>query len=124
MKFDLVRPCGNCPFRTDMHPFLEAARVREILGDPDAKGKRSFPATAFICHKTIDYDDSARGRVVDPNNQHCAGAAIVLIRDEIPNDAMQLAERLLGWKPDRLDMTAAVYQSRRDCIRAHETVDA
>jgi hypothetical protein len=32
MNFDLVRPCGDCPFRSDKRAYLRPERVREILG--------------------------------------------------------------------------------------------
>lgn len=53
MRFDLTRPCGNCPFRNDLHFGLRAERVREILGG--GKGKSWWPTPSFPCHKTIDY---------------------------------------------------------------------
>lgn len=114
MKFNLKRPCADCPFRTDRRFYLRADRVREILGDPDARGIQWFPADSFACHKTLN----RFGRVHDAS-QHCAGAAIILIRDGIPNTAMQLAERLLGWDARRLDQRAPVDASRRQCIERH-----
>jgi len=56
MRFDLVRPCANCPFRSDKPFFMKRERVLEILGD--RHGKRWWPATSFVCHKTIDYGGS------------------------------------------------------------------
>lgn len=122
MKFILTRPCADCPFRTDLVPYLTLDRMREIIGDPDAHGRGYFPAESFSCHKTVDYsDDSGDGRTTE-RTQHCAGAAIVLVRDRIPNTAMQLAERLLSWDPDSLDQSAPVYASRRACLDAHRSV--
>ena len=114
MKFDLVRPCGECPFRTDRPPFIRAGKVREVLG-----GAKAWPSVSFACHKTVDYGRGNKGRV-RPNSQHCAGAAIVLMRDGQPNQAMQLAERLLAVDWGRLDMTSPVYASREAAIAAHE----
>lgn len=118
MRFDLVRPCGRCPFRTDVAPFIRAGKVREVLGDPDARSRRWWPSESFVCHHTIDYGARRQARKYR-KAQHCAGVAIILIRDAVPNTAMQLAERLLGWQPECLDMSAPVYPSRRACIRAH-----
>ena len=119
MRFDLVRPCGECPFRSDREPFIEAARVREILGDPAASGASWFPSTSFACHKTVNYRRGASGRV-GAKSQHCAGVALVLVRDGVPNTAMQLAERLLSWDAGRLDQSAPAYESRAAAIAAHE----
>lgn len=30
MKFDLKSPCSNCPFRRDINPYLNKARVRDL----------------------------------------------------------------------------------------------
>jgi hypothetical protein len=57
MQFDLTRPCGNCPFRADVQPFIHAARVREVLGDPAATGAAYWPASSFACRAI-----RARGR--------------------------------------------------------------
>lgn len=57
MRFDLTRPCGNCPFRSDEPFYLRPERVREILGG--GKGKAWWPSPSFVCHKTIDYDAEA-----------------------------------------------------------------
>jgi len=122
MRFDLVRPCGNCPFRTDVHPYINAARVREILGG--GKGRDHWPCVSFPCHKTIDYDveDGERAHI-PPDAQQCAGVMIILTRDGRPNQAMQLGERLLGADFSKLDMTAPVYASTQAAITAHETAD-
>ncbi len=54
MRFDLTRPCADCPFRSDTPPFgLAPERVREILGG--GEHNHGFPAVSFPCHKTIEY---------------------------------------------------------------------
>jgi hypothetical protein len=123
MRFDLTRPCGNCPFRTDVRPYIDARRVREILGGGE---KRAWwPAVSFPCHKTIDYDveDGERPNI-GPNAQQCAGVMIILTRDKRPNDAMQLGERLCGFDASKLDMTSPVYESAAAAIAAHEKEDS
>jgi len=113
MRFDLVRPCGDCPFRSDLHFGLRPGRVREILGG--GKGsKRWWPASSFPCHRTINYGD---GDVIPPTAQQCAGVMIILIREGRPNDAMQIAERLRMFDPAKLDMSAPVYQSTQAAIK-------
>ena len=77
MKFDLIRPCDNCPFRSDKPFPLAPGRVREILGG--GKGRKWWPATSFPCHKTVDYGRSDAGRV-GPNAQQCAGVMIILLQ--------------------------------------------
>ena len=74
MKFDLKKPCTNCPFRKDSRKrWLSKARAQDlvstvILGDD-----------SFTCHKTVNYeawnkqDDDTE---YQPNGeeQFCAGA--------------------------------------------------
>lgn len=119
MNFDLTSPCGDCPFRTDIHPFIRAEKVREILGG--GEGRAWWPATSFPCHKTIDYDvdDGERPRI-HAKSQQCAGVMIILTRENRPNDSMQLAARLFDWNPAKLDMTAPVYASTSAAIAAHK----
>jgi hypothetical protein len=119
MRFDLTTPCGNCPFRNDRGPFgLRADRVREILGG--GRGKAWWPAASFVCHRTVDYalddDGYLRSGASDPNVQQCAGVMLILHRENRPNDAMQLAERLRVWDPTKLDADAPVYRSTADAI--------
>jgi hypothetical protein len=114
MKFDLKRPCQDCPFRSDRHFGLLPDRVRQILGD-ERKGRQWWPASSFPCHKTIDYrdDDSTH---VPQTAQQCAGVMIILTREGRPNDAMQIGERFKRCDPKGLDMTAPVYESTRAAI--------
>lgn len=44
------RPCSNCPFRKDVHPFLATARMEGLMEAAE------LPFATFHCHKTLDYD--------------------------------------------------------------------
>lgn len=123
MRFDLTRPCGNCPFRSDKPFHMEPWRVREILGG--GEDREWWPSPSFPCHKTIIYgedeDDNGNSKtVVPPTAQQCAGVMAILHRENRPNDAMQLAERFGLWKPERLDPKAPFYKSTEDAIRGQE----
>jgi len=114
MAYGLISPCVNCPFRTDIKPYLRADRVREILSSPGE----------FHCHKTItvddDDDDENWGGVIDDRNaQVCAGFLICLEHDGSPNQMMLIAERLGIYDSRRLRMDAPVYRGVRDAVRAH-----
>jgi hypothetical protein len=105
MSYGLVTPCANCPFRTDVRPFITAARVREILStDGD-----------FPCHKTVtfDEDDEDGGTINTGKEQMCAGFLILLEHEQCPNQMMRIAERLGLYDPSKLRMDAPVYKSRR-----------
>lgn len=117
MRFDLTRPCGNCPFRSDRPFHMRPDRVRQILGG--ARDRRWWPAQSFPCHKTIIYGEDENGNektTIPASAQQCAGVMAILHREERPNDAMQIAERLGLWDPATLDPTAPFYQSTQAAI--------
>lgn len=115
MKMDLIRPCADCPFRTDIRPYLRPRRVQEITG------ALLYAGSAFSCHKTNDYDEDG-APVEHDNSQHCAGAMIFLRHQDRPNQVMQVAERLKIHDPTRLDMEAPVYTGREEMVyRAEKT---
>lgn len=93
MKFDLTKPCKECPFRTDRPGYLRADRVEEIT---DAL----LGGQTFQCHKTI------RAGVED---QHCAGALVFLEANERPNQMMRIMERLGAYDRNKLDMDGPVF---------------
>ena len=82
-KFDMRRPCENCPFRTDSTAirFENIDRAKEIAWSAYLFG--------FPCHTTADYfeDDSDSyaeansGFIFGDDTQHCAGYLIMQIKD-------------------------------------------
>jgi len=108
--FDLKRPCGNCPFRKGQgEKFnLGTKRVLEIVN-----------ATAFQCHKTVDYDrwEDTLGRQGE-KPQQCAGLMSLLHRAKLDNQIMQIAQRIGGVTFDDLDHTH-VYENIADALEAH-----
>lgn len=117
MNFKRTTPCANCPFRSDIRPFIYPERAREIL-----EGEGTFP-----CHKTVDYSVDAddgdglggAGRVHE-KSQQCAG--VLIVREHIgrPNQIMRIAERLGMYDHTKLDMHAPVYKSIDEAVAAHE----
>jgi hypothetical protein len=119
-KYGLVSPCKNCPFRTDIKPYITAARAADILR---SQGE-------FHCHKTItigaeaiddevDCDDTFREVIDDKNAQVCAGFLICLEHSGAPNQVMRIAERLGLYDRNKLRMDAPVYRGIEIAIRAH-----
>lgn len=120
MKFDLVRPCPECPFSTLPGAVrLGRARVIEILQAV------TLQDASFPCHQTVDYDqdddDEGDGRVT-PASQHCAGALIYLERLDRPNQMMRIAERLGFYDRTRLGdlWEQPVITSQMDMIEPRE----
>lgn len=96
MNFDLVRPCANCPFRSDGRGVkLRAERIVEIT--------QAIEHQTFECHKT------ARRRKID--RSHCAGALIYQESRGERGDLQQVAERLGLYDPSRLDMASPVWSN-------------
>lgn len=116
MKFDLTKPCSNCPFRTDVPFFLSAARAREIAHGIAKEDK------TFQCHNTIEYgeedDDGHCASIRTPQDQHCAGAAIMLEHMNRPNQWMRIAERLGFYDRHKMVMDSPVFRSVAEFVRA------
>lgn len=118
MNYNLKKPCANCPFRSDIKPFITGARAKEICNSL-VEQQQTFP-----CHKTVKYDDDeGNGRVV-PKSEHCAGAMIMLERMQRPNQMMRIAERLGIYDYRKLDMESPVYQNAAEMIAAHRKARA
>lgn len=116
MRFDLARPCDNCPFRTDRDAFLSKERAAEIA---DALLPYPGKDQTFACHKTLGYDEEAEETTVRPKSQHCAGAMIVLEKMGKPNQMMQISERLHFRDPAKLDMSSPVFDTMGDFVDHH-----
>ena len=110
--FAMKRPCGNCPFRSDRAPFLDRARAQDIADS--LKADASFP-----CHKTLDYDSEEGTPEVTEQSQHCAGALIVLEREESPNQMMRIGERMGLYSAADLQMDSPVYPTLAAWVGAH-----
>lgn len=107
--FDLKRPCTTCPFRRGHGSLFRLAPVRLV---------EIFNAPAFQCHKTVDYSGDEPGSGDKP--QQCAGLMTVLHRSAMPNQIMQVAERMNGFNPADLDPQGEAYQSIPEAVAAHE----
>lgn len=106
--FVLAKPCKSCPFRSDVRPFLHIARVLGIIKAP-----------AFACHNTVEYGEEGDANVVERSKQ-CAGRAIMLMRDGVPDTFMQASMRLNVSDWTKLDMANPnVYRSRVECVAAY-----
>ena len=108
--FDMKRPCVSCPFRRGMGERfqLRPQRLQSI--------KR---ANSFQCHKTVDYDEDGDGEPGGDKAQQCVGLMAVLHRIKLPNQIMQIAERLGGFNPETLDPDGEAYADWREVLDAH-----
>lgn len=110
--FSMTTPCNNCPFRTDVIPYLRAERVRKL--------SVSLKQETFDCHKTTNgefSDDDGHYRK-SGDEAHCAGALILMEKIDEPSQMMRIAERLGMYDPGELDMDAPVFDDWESMIQA------
>lgn len=151
MKFEMTSPCENCPFRTDKPFFLGPERAREIAdalfadktfschktvdyakredyedGEERATppgagrgGARSDPCLEDL-HRLYDEPPAIPG---DKNEQHCAGAMIILERLERPNQMMRICERLGLYDRRKLKMDAPVFEDFDAFVESMEALE-
>lgn len=116
MHYDLRAPCHNCPFRTDVPPYIHPARVRDIEAGLD-RG-------TFTCHKTVERaDDEAQTIINEDNQHHCAGALILLEKMERPSQMMRICERIGMYDRTKLNMEAPVYDTFDEMFEAHKDAE-
>lgn len=113
MKFNLKRPCKDCPFRTDITFYLWTKRVEEIC-DSITEGDGTF-----ACHKTTSINDEGETAVTS-SSQHCAGALIMLEKNDQPNQMMRIMERLGKYDRRLLDMESPVFEGPEHMIETYE----
>lgn len=95
MKFDLKKPCKDCPFLcgSSTNRTLTTERIEGIKED-------LLNDQAFICHKTLGLSSSEQ--------QHCGGAMIFLEKQNKPNQMMRIAERFGKYNHKELDYDADI----------------
>jgi hypothetical protein len=124
MRFDLKRPCGECPFRSDIRPYLTLPRAREIALGVAGRGGggRGFgPGITFACHKTVT-KLGAKGGIEE---QMCGGALAMLAKADLlwDNQMIRIAARFHIFDPAGIDATAQVYAGPDEMIEAHKRVN-
>lgn len=119
MKFDLKSPCSNCPFRKDtLKGWLSSPRAKEIWDSV------AFQDGLFPCHKTtqtIETDDESEN-IATENSQHCAGALILLEKENATrnNFLLRIAFGISkSLKLDELKNQELVFDSAEDFIIHH-----
>jgi hypothetical protein len=115
MKFELTTPCKHCPFRNDIPSYLTRGAAEEI----------SYNITemqqTFACHKTTGNEEDEEGwshTVELPDSQHCAGASILLMKINRPNQMMQVLSRLGMYDYKKLKMDSPVFNTVKEFIGA------
>ncbi len=118
MNFTLRAPCPQCPFRTDITPYLHPERAKEIA---DMLTRQQG---MFSCHKTVNYDDDDQedvgNHIPTATEEHCAGALIMLEHMNQPNQMMRISERLGFYDRRLLKMDAPVFTTAAAFVAAHK----
>ena len=104
MKYDLKKPCSNCPFLRSTHFRFSTSRMVEIV-----------EAETFPCHKTLDYTKEGPVRVRE-QSRHCAGHLILREKMEMPTQLMRIAERIGMYDRTKLEMDSDVYDTLDEMI--------
>ena len=97
MRFDLAKPCKNCPFG------IAKTRIRFSCAERAEEIEETAYRNGFPCHLSavLDEDnDEDGGYEFGPNTQHCAGAAITFLNggyDTWPGiDNKELKEKVVA----------------------------
>lgn len=98
-ELNMKKPCKDCPFlkgsstNRTLHPHRIAGIIEDIRNDK-----------SFTCHKTLPY----YGEKSAKKEEHCAGALIMLEKEDNPNQIMRIAERVGMYDRTKLDMDADI----------------
>jgi hypothetical protein len=109
--YGMTTPCSNCPFRSDVKPYLTRERVREI--------ERGLTRGEFPCHKTTEHDEDGE-HIHSEKDIHCAGALILKEKLGESSQMMRISERLGMYDPSKLNMDAPVYESFDEMAEAQK----
>lgn len=119
MKFDLKKPCKNCPFRSDASAirFSGLERAEEI--------EESAYRNGFPCHlsavDTSEEDEENGGYVFGENTQHCAGYIIMQINESLgsPWPGINNDEALYERLAEQMDFTSPVFNNSDEFFEAN-----
>ena len=148
MRFDLKKPCAECPFTRTAGGYLSKERAKEIAR------YILYGNVTFTCHKHLtgdyvegeedsykededqnaDQDEVCNSYRPDSNDQHCAGALAFYdklsaqkqprhgsAKEYVSNQMIQIAERLGLRNTQRLHPSSQsmVYDSIEEMAAAH-----
>lgn len=101
MHYKMTKPCKECPFLIGSG-FTYRSLVQHASGE-------------FGCHKACNLDDETGNYEPHEKTPHCAGALIFLEKQDSPHQMMRICERLGMYDRTKLDMSAPVVGSPKDC---------
>ncbi len=113
MKFNLKRPCKDCPFLKS-NGYLRRTRAIEI-----AEVLRND--ASFSCHKTVDYSVDSEHRSCE-HDSFCAGALVVMDNEDnlFMNVLPRLGALLDDFRPEELRGHDDAFESLEAFIEGHD----
>lgn len=109
LKFDLLTPCVDCPFRVGafqgLHPDFVEEMTENALGNP---------GRMFACHKT-----TTEGGAPAHQEQHCAGALIFSEKHEHATQMMRIMERIGQYDRTKLVDPGDVFENSTEMVDAY-----
>ena len=125
MKYDLKKPCKNCPFG-NVDTRISFA-TRERAGDIEEQAYRQ----GFPCHMSADlvddedtWDGESGGYVEGENTQHCAGAILMYMHQgDICWPGVDNDEEVVDAAWERMDTDYPVFQNVEEFLEANPRQD-
>lgn len=108
MLFDLKKPCGGCPFLKENNLRLSKRKKQKFVNDILKK------EYAFVCHRTTKEYCGKEGK-----RNHCAGALIIMEKNQINTRVLRIAITLGGYNPDLLKLDSPVFDNFQDFVEAY-----
>jgi len=110
--FKLKKVCDDCPFRSDIRPYIRPDRAEEIS---DALLVNDG---WFSCHKTTTSIGKTNR---DKGAQHCVGAILFSEKQGYANQMMRIAERFGDYDKNEIELVnkdVPIYDSPEQFIDA------
>lgn len=120
-EFDMIRPCTNCPFRTDETAIRFA--TREVAAEIEESAYRNgFPCHVTAEHREADqYGYRPAGFYFGRDTQHCVGYIILQLKSGhgIPWPGINNDEALVEELAQRVDWDAPVFDDVDEFLDAN-----
>lgn len=113
MRFDLKKPCADCPFRVGA-PYHEGV-LRDMV---ELHGGLEMGTMAHSCHKTDSRSDSEEGKRYTGPVQHCAGLLLMMYNDaEMLGQYQAVAWSDGRWKPMKMNRGIQVFKNLYEMMK-------
>lgn len=119
MRYDMKRPCDNCPFLKTGGIRLGKSRIREIVRTVTDSQGATFSCYATVDYNKLDEDEDTYTHHPTEDERHCAGGLIFAEKQKKASQMVRIAERLGLYDYKRLDQDAfpLVFDSLAQMLR-------